>query len=423
MSKLALFGGSPMVRALTPYGPIGEEEIAAVVEVMRSGKLSGFLGEWHPDFFGGKQVQAFEREWGEFFSIEHAVSVNSATSGLMTAVGALDIEPGDEIIVSPWTMSASATAVLTWNAIPVFADIEGETFNLDPAAVERCVRERTRAILVTDIFGHPADLDGILSVARRHGLSVIEDCAQAPAARYRDQYAGTVGDIGVFSLNYHKHVHTGEGGVCVTNDDRLADRMRLIRNHGEAVVGPKGVEDIDNIIGFNFRLTELQAAIGREQLKKLEGFVAHRSAGAQELSRQIGGLPGLRLPVVKDGCTHVFYSYPLVCDPDEIGVDRGMLVAALRAEGVPAVEGETNLHLLPVYQKRIAYGTRGFPWTIDDGTDVSYDKGICPVAEDLHDRRYVGVGMTHACDPGELGLIAQAFRKVWNHLDELREGG
>src|SRR5262249_27529008 len=159
------------------------------------------------------------------FGVRHAVAVNSATSGLIAAVGAAGIEPGDEVIVSPWTMAASATAILVWNAIPVFADIEPDTFNLDPALVEANVTPRTRAIRVPDIFGHAAQLDPLMAIADRHRLKVIEDAAQTPSALYHGRRVGTISHIGVYSLNFHKHIHTGEGGVCVTNDAALAERL------------------------------------------------------------------------------------------------------------------------------------------------------------------------------------------------------
>ncbi|MGZ3696746.1 MAG: DegT/DnrJ/EryC1/StrS family aminotransferase, partial [Bdellovibrionota bacterium] len=215
--KLALLGGPKTITAEFPvYNPFGPEEVRAAKEVVESGVLSKFVGAWIPDFYGGKKVQEFENAWAKHFRVEHAVSVNSATSGLMAALGAIDLEPGDEVIVSPWTMCATATSILVWNAIPVFADIEPETFNLDPASIERNITPRTRAIVVTDIAGHPADLERIMEIARQHGLKVIEDAAQAPGARYKDRFVGTIADIGVYSLNYHKHIHTGEGGVCVT---------------------------------------------------------------------------------------------------------------------------------------------------------------------------------------------------------------
>ncbi len=424
MTELALFGGPKTIaQPFAKYNSIGREEVEAAKAVVESGMLSGFYGSWDAQFFGGPKVLEFERDWAAYFEVKHAVTVNSNTSGLIAAVGAIGIEPGDEVIVSPWTMSASATAILVWNAIPVFADIEDEAFNLDPASVERNITPHTRAIMVTDIFGHAADMDAIMAIARRHQLKVIEDCAQAPAARYRDRYAGTIADIGVYSLNYHKHIHTGEGGVCVTNDAALAERLQLIRNHAEAVVAGKGVEDLSNMIGFNFRMTEIEAAIGVEQLKKLKTLTDARIKQAAQLDAGLGGLCGLRTPVVKSECSHVYYVYPLVYDDAQTGVPREQIVQALRAEGVPASMGYLNLHLLPMYQKRIAHGRNGFPWSSSVYTgSVSYAKGICPVAEDLQDRRYIGVSMC-LFDYTEQGidLLASAFRKVWSSLDRLRQ--
>jgi len=422
MSELALFGGPRTItRDFQRYNPIGEEEVEAAKEVIKTGVLSKFLGSWAPDFYGGEKVQALERAWERYFKVKHAVTVNSNTSGLITALGAVGVEPGDEVIVSPWTMSASATSILVWNAIPVFADIEEETFNLNPVSVEKNITPYTRAIMVPDIFGHPAKLDTIMAIAKEHNLKVIEDCAQAPGAFYKGKYAGTIADIGVFSLNVHKHIHTGEGGVCVTNDSNLSERMQLIRNHAEAVVGDKGVTDLSNMIGFNFRMTEIAACIGVEQLKKLKSLVDERVAAADRLSRGIKGLRGLRMPVVKPECTHVYYVYPLLINEDETGVTRDQIVKALRAEGIAASGSYCNLHLLPMYQQKMAYGTKGFPWSSEFYKgQVSYEKGICPVAEELQDKRYIGIGMcVYRYTSEDIDLIIQAFHKVWKNMDQL----
>ena len=277
LKKLALHGGPKTItKPFKRYNPIGKEEVAAAKKVVESGVLSKFLGCWDPDFYGGPMVQKFEPACEKYFKAKHAVTVNSWTSGLIAAVGAIGIEPGDEVIVSPWTMCASATAILHWNAIPVFADIEPDTFCINPKAVEANITPHTKAIMAIDIFGQSADMDALMTIASKYGLKVISDTAQAPGAIYKGKYAGTIAHVGGYSLNYHKHIHTGEGGILVTDDDKIAERMQLIRNHAEAVVGDKGVINLSNMIGHNFRLGEIESAMGIEQIKKLKKLVRER---------------------------------------------------------------------------------------------------------------------------------------------------
>ncbi len=424
--KLALFGGPKTItKPFKRYNPIGKEEAEAAKAVVESGVLSQYLGCWDPDFYGGPKVQQFERQCEAYFGVKHAVTVNSWTSGLIAAVGAIGIEPGDEVIVSPWTMCASATAILHWNAIPVFADIEPETFCLDPASVEANITPYTKAIMAVDIFGHSADMRALMVIAERHGLKVITDTAQAPGALYRGRYAGTQSHVGGYSLNYHKHIHTGEGGILVTDDDGIAERLQLIRNHAEAVVGDKGVTDLRNMVGYNFRLGEIESAIGIEQIKKLESLVAGRQRAAERLTQGLRGLQGLRTPIVKPECSHVYYMYPMVLDVKQLSVSRANIVKALEAEGVTSLAaGYACVHLLPMYQKKMAYGSKGFPWTSDIcRREVSYQKGICPVAETLHDSSYLGFEMCmNELTDTDVDLIVSAFRKVWDQMASLKDG-
>jgi perosamine synthetase len=424
--KLALFGGPKTIQTeFKRYNPLGHEEVQAAKEVIESGVLSQFLGVWHADFYGGPKVQEFERQCAKYFGVKHAVTVNSWTSGLIAAVGAIGIEPGDEVIVTPWTMSASATAILHWNAIPVFADIDPETFNLCPKSVEANITPYTKAIMVVDIFGQSADMDELMAIAEKYGLKVISDTAQAPGALYKSKCAGTLAHVGGYSLNYHKHIHTGEGGIIVTNDDDIAERLQLIRNHAEVVVGDKGVTNLSNMVGHNFRLGEIECAMGIEQLKKLGGFVQSRQSLANKLTEGLKGLRGLRTPVVKADRTHVYYVYPLILDPEELDVSRDQIHAALQAEGVAVSKRYQNIHLLPMYQNKMAYGSNGFPWTSDIcNRDVNYSKGICPVAEELNDSTYLGFGMcVYDLNYEDIDLIIKAFKKVWSNIEEIKKNG
>ena len=325
--------------------------------------------------------------------------------------------------MTPWTMCATATAIMHWNAIPVFADIEQETFCIDPKSVERNISKRTKAIIAVDIFGHPCDSDSLRAICDKYSLKLITDTAQAPGTTYGGRKTGTFGDVGGFSLNYHKHIHTGEGGILVTNDDLIARKLTLIRNHAEAVVDGDNVDELANMLGYNFRLGEIECAMGIEQLKKLDGLISRRQAIADRLTNGLRGLQGLRLPVTKKGCTHAYYMYPMVVDVELIGVSRGKIIEALTEEGVKYLTpGYANIHMLPMYQKRIAYGSNGFPWTSEVvDREVSYAKGICPIAEELHDKTYMGYLMCmHELEDEDITGMIKAFRKVWNQIWKLK---
>ncbi len=430
--KAAILGGDPVrTQPFASRRTMGEEEKQAVLKIMESDVLSAFLGGPGQYFGGGAKVQEFERVWAEAYGFRHVVSVNSWTSGLVAAIGAVGIEPGDEVICSPYTMSASATCALFYGGIPIFADINPVNFCLDPVSIEARITPRTKAIVVVHLFGHPADMNPILDIARRHDLRVIEDAAQAPGVMYKGKPIGALGDIGGFSLNYHKHIHTGEGGMIVTQNDDLATRSRLIRNHGENVAEQFGLTDISNTIGGNYRLTELQAAIGLEQFKRLAGHLATRQHLAAHLNQRLSSISGLTPPQTEPGCTHAFYVYALKYSAEEVGLSRNLFVKAVLAElprpqGVEAtalVEGYVKpLYFSPVYQRQIAIGRRGFPFTFNPGVKYSYEAGLCPVAERMyHQEMLLSPIVREPLSTGDLDDFADAVEKVVGNAAAIRD--
>lgn len=423
-STPALLGGVPV--CATPWpdtNTIGDEEKRAVCEVIDSGVLSGFRGVAGADFLGGPRVRALESAWARFFKVKHAVSFNSLTSGLWAAVGAAGVGPGDEVIVSPFTMQASATCPLPWGGIPVFADIDPETYCLDPRSVEACITPRTRAVVLVHLFGYPAALDEILAIAQRHGLKVIEDCAQAPAARYKGAYVGGVGDIGGFSLNYHKTIHSGEGGVMVTNDDDLALRLQLIRNHGEACVADMGVRPIANTFGGNFRMTELEAAVAGEQLKKLDRLTEIRVSLARYLDSGLSSVPGITPQRLRHSADrHVYYFYAMHYDEAVCGLPIGVFVRAVRAEGIELRSGYCRpIYWEPLFQQQIAFSNGHFPFDRAE-RPLSYARGLCPVTERVHERELIfGKFCRWPLTEAHIDQVIAAFTKVLAHRDALAQ--
>ncbi len=419
MSDLACLGGKPVISGeFAPYPSMGEAERRAVADVVASGCLSGFYGSPGPEFMGGPKVREFEAAWAAKFGVKHAISMNSNTSGLLAAMGAIKLSPGDEVILPPWTMTATAMVPLYYGAIPVFADIEDETFGLDPAKVAELITGKTKAVLAVNLFGHPARLAELRALADEHGLYLIEDNAQAPLAHENGQATGTVGHIGVASLNFHKHIHTGEGGMCVTNDDGLATRLALIRNHGENCTNLAADGDITNLIGLNLRLTELQAAVGLAQLGDIETHVTKRETIARALSEGVRELDGLTAPVVRAGCRHNYYVWLLRYDEKITGLSRDAFSKALAAEGFPHAQAYlAPLYRLPVFRERKAIGRDGWPFTL---TDRTYQDGLCPVTERLHEHEaLLFEPCAHDLAEDDVELLLKAIRKVHKHRADL----
>ena len=422
MSKLAILGGNPVIdNQLELYRSIGKEEEIAVNKVMKSGNLSQFIGAMCGDFYGGPKVKEFEKLWSESFNIKHSISVNSNTSGLIAAMGAIGLSPGDEVILPPWTMSATAMAPLFYGGIPIFADIESKYYCLSYDSVKAKITNKTKAIIAVNLFGHPAELHQLRRLADINNIFLIEDNAQAIYAKENNEYTGTIGHIGIFSLNYHKHINTGEGGMCTTNDDLLALKMQMIRNHGENAVESFNLKsDLPNLIGQNYRLTEIQAAIGIEQIKKAKDLIERRKYLANKLSESLNGIEGITPPQLRDNCENVFYEWVGNINEDVLGINRSIFLRALVAEGAPFGGGYVEpLYMLPVFQSRIALGKKGFPFNL---SDVDYSKISCPNVESLHKKSMIEFYIcSYQLDGEDLDKIIESIHKIFENLDQLRK--
>tara|TARA_B110000483_G_scaffold158549_1_gene188139 strand:- start:8306 stop:9619 length:1314 start_codon:yes stop_codon:yes gene_type:complete len=406
------------------------EEIKIVSEVLKSGSLSLFEGSHKPDrpfsFEGGPYVKQLEKNWSKYYNIKYSVSFNSATSCLYAAVGALEIGFGDEVIVSPYTMTACAMAPMIYGAIPIFADVEKNTGCLDVESIKKLISKKTKAIIVVHQFGFPADMQKILKLAKKHNLKIIEDCAQAHGAKFKGKYVGTFGDIGVFSLNVNKTIQSGEGGICITNSKSLDYRLKLIRNHGEAVVGPAKYKNIINIAGFNYRMTELTAAIAIIQLKKLNFLNKTRIALVNYFRKEIKDFNFLT-PLkgreecsnckCKKKCKNTYYLFPMLFNKKKTNVSRSRFVDTLNKEGVKFYEGYTKpLYHQPVYQNKKLF-KNGYPFTAKENlpSSQSYKKKISPVAEKMFSEDIIiceHIRFPHT--KSDIDFIIKVLKKITN---------
>jgi len=313
-------------------------ELYHINEILKSGELSGFRAnaEHH---LGGKYVRQFEADFRAYFGVKHAISFNSATSALHAAMIACGVR--GEVVVSPHTFSASASCALMVGANPVFADIQDDTFNIDPIAIPRHISDALGAVITVHLHGHSCDIGPIKFYADYYGYKVIEDCSQAIGATYKGRYVGTLGDCGVFSFNQFKHINTGEGGMLITKSDEIAEKARLVRSHGETQSG---------ILGYNYRMTEITAAIGLERLKGLDENLRIRRELASYLTEGLSNIDGLTPPFIHPDCTHSFYTYAVKVDKDKLGITRDELQDRLLERGIYFGKGGLKpLHLFPFY--------------------------------------------------------------------------
>ncbi|MBE3094961.1 MAG: DegT/DnrJ/EryC1/StrS family aminotransferase [Actinobacteria bacterium] len=365
-----------------PHHPmIGKEEIKAVNKVLKSGNLSSFLA--NPDkILGGKKIQELERHFRNYHGVKHAISFNSGTSALHAAIIASGIKPLDEVITTPYTFTATASCILMANAIPVFSDIQQDTFNIDPKKIaERLIIPNSiKAIIPVHLFGNPVDMDEIMEIAKMYNLRVIEDCAQAPGAEYKKKKVGTIGDCAIFSLTETKNISSGEGGMLITDNEEIADIARLVRNHGEAIIEQSKHRTYNStILGYNYRMTEVDAAIGVEQFKKLDKLNNIRIKLAKFLNEGFKEIPQIKPQVVRDGkkCVYNIYSFRL-------DGNRDKFIQLANKNGIPYSGG----YIKPLYYSKIYHENKPFFYKYYKGT-INYDSGLCPVAEHCYFKEMV----------------------------------
>ena len=316
-------------------------------------------------------MRDFERAWAEFQGVEHAVAISSGTGAIHAALIAAQIGPGDDVVVTPHSFIASVTAVLHAGARPVFADIDRRTFNLTAESIEAAITPNTRAVVTVHLNGHPADPEATAALCEERGILLIEDCAQAPGARWNDRLVGTFGTLGTYSFWEDKILTTaGEGGMLVTNDGDLARRARMAIHHGEEPTDENYYAGerlyLHQLIGWNYRMTEVQGAVGKVQLSRIEGYLARRREVAALITDALSGVPGIVVPFVDERATHSFYKYIVQLDRDVISVPVFDFVEALRAEGVPATRRyPTSIHEQPIIVEKRGFGRSTFPFGDD----------------------------------------------------------
>jgi dTDP-4-amino-4,6-dideoxygalactose transaminase len=388
---------------------LGDEELALLAEALSSGTLTSTKGRF---------VKTLEQRFAALLGVEHAHACASGTAAIHTAVAALDPEPGDEIVTSPITDMGALTPLLYQGAIPVFADVDVQTCNVTAATIAPCLSERTKAIIVTHLFGNPCDLTGIMALARSRRISVIEDCAQAFLARHAGETVGTGGDIGCFSLQQGKHITTGEGGLVTTNDPALARRMFLFINKGWGY----GDSHPDHyFLALNYRMSELQGAVAVAQLDKLEEVVDRRIALADRLTRQLAGLPGVATPHVRTGDVHTYWKYCLRIDGRVIPGGAPAVARLLKEKGIasapryiqkPAFDCE-------IFQKQRTFGNSRYPFTLARPEALDYDHRRFPGTFQALDGILV-LPWNERYTPEHVGYLADALHEA---VARLTEGG
>ncbi len=406
--RLAICGGQAIRTKPFPSWPIfGKQEEEALLRVLHSGKWGRM---------DGKEVETFEKRFAEYHGVPYAVAVVNGTVSLRIALLAAGIKAGDEVIVPPYTFLATASCVLEANATPIFVDLEPDTYNIDPAAVEKAITPRTRAIIPVHFAGLPADMDAIMAIAKRHNLTVIEDAAHAHGAEYKGRRVGSIGQMASFSFQSSKNLCSGEGGIILTADNDLYEKCKAIHNCGR-MPGRAWYEHF--VISGNYRLGEFQGAILNAQFDRMDDQTRHRDEMGAYLHEKLAKVPGItpqnrgRYPV-----RHAYHLFSFRYDANVFGVPRSVFVKALAAEGVPATEG----YGLPLHKQRLFVDKAFGPYTacLDTRPAIDFENLPLPVCNrasaDEGAWIYQSVLLGGKTDMDD---VAAAFQKVYDNRAEL----
>ena len=415
VEKLAIDGGKKVYNGKWPAWPtFNEKTYDKVVDILKSGKVN---------YWTGKVGMEFEKEWAKWLGVKHAISVANGTCALHTALASLGIGPGDEVVCTSYSFIASSFCALQAGAMPVFADVTTD-HTIDPKAIEACITERTKAIVVVHLYGIVADMDPILAIAKKHGLKVVEDCAQCFGGVYKGKKAGTIGDVGCFSFCQSKHFTTGgEGGMVVTNDDDLAWECRSFRDHGYDVKEKMNLLEkegkqlyIHRRVGFNFRMTEMQSMIGLCELERFESWnLPNRIRNGKMLIAQLKDHPLIKYcPVDTEERQNSFWWAPFVIDTEKLkdGIDTKQVIAAIAAEGVPVYSVLwPEMYKEQAYTDRKGFGTASYPFYDPRSRNIDYTKFNCKMANWMTDRTISF--FTHPVyDESHVQAMIDAFKKV-----------
>jgi perosamine synthetase len=422
MNTLAIDGGTAVRLAKPPIvedDVFEEEELQALLKVAKQKKLRR-----------AEATVEYEKAIAEWFGVRHAIAVSSGTTSLHIALAAFGIGPGDEVIVSPYTFIASNTCVLEQNAIPIFADIDPEHLTLDPIDVARKITRRTKAIIPVSVTGMPVDMDPIMALARQHNLWVLEDAAQSLGATYKGHKVGTIGHVGSFSTITGKITNTGEGGFLITNDDDLYEKMWSYSDFArQRSLGPASKYHW-GLPCTNYRITNMQAAIGLEQMKKADRLIAKRTENARYLTQRLKDVPGIQTPKEPDWGERVYFYYVIRLQRDILGTDMLNFALALAAEGVYDLRYLSTSrwmipqHLQPLFVNKVGYGGSKCPFECCyyDG-HVDYRPGLCPVAEQACEEVFWLASIHPLLEKEDLDDIAAAVQKVATVFAERKSVG